>query len=474
MVFPTLSFLLFYLIVWPLSWAAVLAKRHRLHKLVLIAASLVFYSCWDTKLMAVLVISIIFNWAAGHVVYLHRNAPGGRFWVMFAVCANVLVLGYFKYFNFFVENLNFTLSTFGLEREVAYLEILLPLGISFFTFQGISYVVDLYRGDLDRPRPLIDVMVFISFFAHLVAGPIVRASKFMPQLETAPDPRRVFVGMSVLLISWGVFKKAVVANWLAVNLVDDVFRAPSVYGGLDLLLGVYGYAIQIYCDFSAYSDIAIGVAALLGYRFQRNFNQPYRAASLQEFWRRWHITLSTWLRDYLYIPLGGSQRGRVRTHLNLLITMLVGGFWHGASYQFVIWGALHGTALVLERIVFERFGFNRLTSSFVWRGIAIVIVFHFVCFCWIFFRATELAQVGEILMGLADWSQPSQLATPFVVALLALGFIMHFAPPDLIQWADRVYARIPALGVGFICSLVLIVIEVLGGDGSAPFIYFQF
>lgn len=474
MVFPTLNFLLFYLVVWPLSWAAVWAGRHKLHKLILVAASLVFYSCWDTRLMAVLIASIVFNWFFGHVVYHYRTIPAGRLWVLFAVGANVAVLGYFKYFNFFLENLNYTLTMFGLEREVAYLEILLPLGISFFTFQGISYVVDLYRGDLDRPRPLLDVMVFISFFAHLVAGPIVRASKFMPQLEAPPNPKRVFVGMSVLLILWGVFKKAVIANWLAINIVDNVFRTPSAYGGFDLLLGVYGYAVQIYCDFSAYSDIAIGVAALLGYRFQRNFNQPYRAASLQDFWRRWHITLSTWLRDYLYIPLGGSRHGRFRTRVNLLATMLVGGFWHGASFQFVIWGALHGTALVLERLVLEKIGSRRPTFSLFWRGIAIFAVFHFVCLCWIFFRAKDLATVGELLVGLGDWSQPTQLATPFIVALLAIGFVMHFVPPDLIQRADRLYAKLPTWGAGLLCGVFLIAIEVLGGDGSAPFIYFQF
>ena len=474
MVFPTLNFLIFYLVVWPLSWAAVFAGRHGLHKLILVAASLVFYSCWDTRLMTVLLASIVFNWFFGHIVYRYRTAAAGRFWVFFAVGANVAALGYFKYFNFFLENLNYTLTAFGLGREVAYLEILLPLGISFFTFQGISYVVDLYRGDLDRPRALLDVMVFISFFAHLVAGPIVRASKFMPQLEAPPDPKRIFVGMSVLLILWGVFKKAVIANWLAINLVDNVFRAPSAYSGLDLLLGVYGYAVQIYCDFSAYSDIAIGVAALLGYRFQRNFNQPYRAASLQEFWRRWHITLSTWLRDYLYIPLGGSRYGRLRTNVNLLITMLIGGFWHGAAVQFVIWGALHGSALVIERWVLEKFGSRRPTVSRIWRGIAIFAVFHFVCFCWIFFRAKDLSTVGELLVGLSDWSQPSQLATPFVVSLLAIGFIMHFVPPDLIQRADRLYARLPTWAAGLLCGVSLITIEVLGGDGSAPFIYFQF
>ena len=387
---------------------------------------------------------------------------------------NIGILGFFKSYNFFVDSLNELLTSLGLTREIPNLDIILPLGISFFTFQGISYVVDLYRGDLDRSRPLIDVMLFISFFAHLIAGPIVRASKFLPQLERPPDPNRVFVGLGVLLIGWGVFKKAVIANWLAVELVDKAFVAPSALGGADLLVAIYGYAVQIYCDFSAYSDIAIGVAALLGYRFQRNFDQPYRAQSLQDFWRRWHISLSTWLRDYLYRPLGGNRKGRTRTYVNLLLTMLLGGLWHGASIKFVLWGALHGGGLAIERWAADAAGGRRPLKSPWARALATVVVFHFVCFCWIFFRAKDMAQAGEVITGLLDWSQPVQLVTPFMLVLLAIGMAVQFTPRDLLQRLDHVYRRLPTWGVGVLSGMALLLIELVGGDSTAPFIYFQF
>ena len=469
MVFPTLNFLLFYLIVWPVSWLLARANWHRLHKLSIIAASYAFYSAWSTRLALVLFASVLLNWAAGLLIDRCRDTPQQKWIVGAAVAVNLGVLGFFKYANFFIENLNELLGDLGLGREIAYLDIILPIGISFYTFQGISYVVDLYRRDLDRARPLIDVMLFISFFAHLVAGPIVRASKFLPQLEQPPQ-RRVFVSLGVLLILWGVFKKAVIANWLAVGLVDKVFLAPSAFAAPDLLFAVYGYAVQIYCDFSAYSDIAIGVAALLGYRFQRNFEQPYRAQSLRDFWHRWHMSLSTWLRDYLYRPLGGNRRGKVRTYINLLLTMVLGGLWHGAAWKFLVWGALHGGGLAVERLAGEGGG----QRPFWLAALRVVLVFHFVCFCWIFFRATDMAQAGDLLAGLADWSRPSELLTPFLLSLIALGLAIQFAPPDLLERLDRLYRRLPAWSVGVLSGLTLLAIEAIGGDGSAPFIYFQF
>lgn len=292
MVFPTFNFLIFYMAVWPTSWALVRAGRHGLHKAAIIAASYVFYAFWSWKLAFVLLGSVVLNWAVGRLIgALRQRRFLKRTVLTLGVIANLCVLGFFKYYAWFSEELNALLIALGAGRELPLLEIVLPIGISFFTFQGISYIVDLFRGDLDRARPLIDVMFFISFFPHLVAGPIVRAASFLPQLEKPPDPGRVFVGLGVMLIVWGVFKKAVVANWLAVSLVDKVFFDPSAHGAVDLLAAIYGYAVQIYCDFSAYSDIAIGIAALLGYRFQRNFNQPYRAATLADFWRRWHMSL---------------------------------------------------------------------------------------------------------------------------------------------------------------------------------------
>ena len=471
MVFPTLNFLIFYLCVWPTSWLLVMARRHQLHKIAIILASYVFYAAWSTRFTLLLLASVCVNWTAGRLIAASGDKRRRKLIVGIGVALDLGLLGYFKYWNFFVGNFDDLLRGAGLAAEMPYWEIVLPVGISFFTFQGISYIVDLYRGDLDRPRPFVDVMLFISFFPHLVAGPIVRAAAFLPQLGRPPNPNRVFVSLGVCLIGWGVFKKAVVANWLSVDLVDPVFRTPLEYGGADVLLAVYGYAIQIYCDFSAYSDIAIGVAALLGYRFQRNFNQPYRAQSLQDFWRRWHMSLSSWLRDYLYIPLGGSRKGKVRTYVNLLLTMVIGGLWHGAAWHYVVWGALHGSGLAVERAS----GLDQPAAPRpVRQALRVVLVFHFVCFCWIFFRAKDMTAAGDILGQLTDWSATPQLVTPFLVGLVVLGFVMQATPAHLLQWLDRAYHAMSPWLVGVLGGLLLLLIEAFGGDGSAPFIYFQF
>jgi D-alanyl-lipoteichoic acid acyltransferase DltB (MBOAT superfamily) len=316
-------------------------------------------------------------------------------------------------------------------------------------------------------------MFFIPFFPHLVAGPIVRAASFLPQLERPPNPNRVFVSLGVMLILWGVFKKAVVANWLAVSLVDKAFLDPLAYGTVDLLAATYGYAVQIYCDFSAYSDIAIGAAALLGYRFQRNFNQPYRAETLSDFWRRWHMSLSSWLRDYLYIPLGGSRRGRLRTYVNLMLTMVLGGIWHGAAWKFVIWGALHGGMLAVER-AFSR-GVQNVAVRRPWRrALAILLTFHFVCLCWILFRADSATRAFDFIGGFANWSQPVSLLTPFLGSLIAFGLVIQFTPGDMLERLDQYYHRIPTWAVGVLAGIALLLMEIVGGDSSAPFIYFQF
>jgi alginate O-acetyltransferase complex protein AlgI len=472
MIFPTLNFLLFFLVVCPIAWALAITRAHTLHKLAIIGASYFFYAFWNWKLAFLLFGSVALNFIAGRLIDRTRGTVWCKRVVTLAVILNLSLLGFFKYYGWFVESLGELLRALGMERELPFLEIILPVGISFFTFQGISYIVDLYRGDLDRSRPLIDVMFFISFFPHLVAGPIVRAAAFLPQLETPPSPNRVFVGLGLILIMWGVFKKAIVANYLAVSLVDKAFFDPTAYGAVDLLFAVYAYAVQIYCDFSAYSDIAIGVAALLGYRFQRNFNQPYRAETLAEFWRRWHMSLSSWLRDYLYIPLGGNRGGELKTYRNLLLTMVLGGIWHGAAWKFLIWGALHGGFLALERAT----GFGRdAENKPLWRrALGVLLIFHFVCFCWIFFRAENLARVWEMLAGFGDWSRPSELLTPFLLTLIAFGMAIQFTPPDTLQRTDRLYHRLPTWTVGVLIGVSLLVIEAIGGDGAAPFIYFQF
>jgi D-alanyl-lipoteichoic acid acyltransferase DltB (MBOAT superfamily) len=316
------------------------------------------------------------------------------------------------------------------------------------------------------------MLLYMSFFPQLVAGPIVRAAYFLPQLAR-PSTEPIPIAAALLLIIGGLFKKVVIANYLATGLVDPVFAAPTSYGGPDLLLATYGYAVQIYCDFSAYSDMAIALAALLGFRFPANFDQPYRAQRLREFWRRWHISLSTWLRDYLYKPLGGNRHGRLKTYRNLLLTMLLGGIWHGAGWKFVMWGALHGGGLAVERLIEPWLGRRSLTPA--GKLVATLIVFHFVCFAWIFFRAEDFAMARLYIAGLgAGWGDGLQQAGPFMVALIAIGMAGQFTPDTLFERLAAGFARVPGWGLGAMAGIAVALINALGPEGVAPFIYFRF
>jgi len=313
-----------------------------------LTASYVFYGNYDWHFVALLAGSTVVNQVLANAIHRRDAEASRRLWLIVAVVANLGVLAWFKYKGFFAESASSILGPLGIDIAPPGQALVPPVGISFFTFQALSYVIDTYRRKVE-PVPLLEFAVYLSFFPHLVAGPIVRASEFLPQLRVPRDVRRVDSGLALWLIAAGLFKKVVVSSYLADAIVDPVFRIPQNHQAVDTLLGIYGYAIQIYCDFSGYTDMAIGLALLLGFRFPQNFDAPYTAASLQDFWRRWHMTLSRWLRDYLYIPLGGSQRGPNRALLNLFLTMVIGGLWHGAAWTFIVWGALHGGWLAGER-----------------------------------------------------------------------------------------------------------------------------
>lgn len=469
MLFPTLDFLLFFAAVAVLM--VPLRDHHEARKLMLVAASYFFYAQWNWRFCLLLGFSSAVTYAAGRMIYALRSARQ-RLWVVRgAVAIHLGLLGAFKYFDFFVGSVNALAHQLGLTHEIPFIEIILPIGISFFTFHGISYVVDVWRGDVAVCRRLTDMLLYLSFFPQLVAGPIVRASFFLPQLYSPPR-ERLAPGPPLMLILGGLFKKVVVANYLATDLVDPVFFDPASFGSLDLLLAAYGYAIQIYCDFSAYSDMAIGLAALLGYRFPPNFNQPYRAQSLREFWQRWHISLSSWLRDYLYKPLGGSRAGRWRTAVNLMITMLLGGIWHGAAWKFVAWGGIHGAGLVVERALPNLP--SRWANTPVVRVLATVAVFHFVCLTWVFFRADNTETVLAYLSAMADFTPGISQASLFTVSLIGLGLAMQFAPAD---WPRRLAIRLagwPDWAVALASGAGVVAVDALGPDGVAPFIYFQF
>ena len=346
MSFPTIEFAAFFLVVYVLSWLSM--PHPRLWRPFILVVSYFFYGWVDPRWVLLLIGSSVVNTFAAQVIARTPSDTVRKRALIAAIVFDVGLLAVFKYLGFFVDSTNDALTDVGLGTPLPLMQVVLPIGISFFTFQAISYVVDVYRRDTPAAS-LGDVAILQAFFPHLVAGPIVRANELLPQLRTPRDPRAVLAGPALLLIAGGFVKKTVVADELARRIVDPVFNDPLGRSGPEVVLAIYGFAGQIYCDFSGYTDMAIGLALLLGFKLPQNFDRPYTATSLRQFWRRWHMTLSRWLRDYLYIPLGGSREGPRRTYRNLMATMLIGGLWHGAAWTFVIWGAIHGTALSIER-----------------------------------------------------------------------------------------------------------------------------
>ncbi|MDR1555758.1 MAG: MBOAT family protein [Tannerellaceae bacterium] len=410
--------------------------------------------------------------------------------VVLSLCINLGMLAYFKYFNFLAGLLaqlgNELGHGLGIQewQTLAYepFDIFLPVGISFFTFQSLSYIIEIYRRKIEPVYRWIDYLFYVSFFPQLVAGPIVRAREFIPQIYRTPAVSRAQFGEGLFLVLCGLIKKVVISDYISLNFVDRVFDAPLLYTGLENLLGIYGYALQIYCDFSGYSDMAIGIALLLGFRFSINFDSPYQSATITEFWRRWHISLSSWLRDYLYISLGGNRKGKIRTYINLLITMLLGGLWHGASLRFILWGALHGLSLAVHKFVMGRFRFFKKSGSEMGpfrRLWGILFTFHLVCFGWIFFRAGSMQLAWEMLSQIAFDFHP-EVFTQFVsgyqtVCILMLaGYIFHFMPKRIENAMQGLVTRSPLFVQALMLVVVIFVIVQMKSAGVQPFIYFRF
>jgi D-alanyl-lipoteichoic acid acyltransferase DltB (MBOAT superfamily) len=474
MLFPTVDFAIFFAAVLAVSWAVPSFSLR--WKVFILGASYFFYGYWDWRFVFLIICSTLVNWVLARQV--ERTAGRRRTAIVVAdVVFNLSVLGFFKYYGFFVTSLTNALHPLGVSASMPLLQVLLPVGISFFTFQGMSYVIDVHRGTV-KPSRLLDFAVYLAFFPHVVAGPIVRASEFIPQMRRTSYQRRIDSSRALFLIVNGLFKKMVIATFLATNIVDPVFEAPGTHSSLEILVAVYAYAVQIYADFSGYTDIAIGCALLLGIRFPDNFNAPYTATSLQDFWRRWHMTLSRWLRDYLYIPLGGSRGSRIFTSRNLMLTMLLGGLWHGAAWTFVIWGAIHGAGLCIERLVRSWRGAATAERRRVPRAISAVlsrvVTFNVVCLAWLFFRSDSLATAWQLLTRMVTAPGPAPLVTNAVLAVIALAIAAQFVPSDALSRVQSAFSRLaPALqGAGVAASLVLI--GALGPDGVAPFIYFRF
>jgi len=470
--FPTATFAIFFVLVLPLSWLT-MPHVHRWRPF-MIAASYVFYSWWDWRFIVLLAGCTVWNQFLA--VRIHRSpSPAQRKWLLVvALAGNLLVLGYFKYYDFFVSSTQNAAAVVGLDLPLSVKTIVLPVGISFYTFMAISYVVDTYRGDF-TPTTLEKFAAYLSFFPHLVAGPIVRPSELIPQIDSPRSPRRVDTSRAFYLIATGLFKKVVIANYLASSIVDDVFAAPGNHSSLEILIGVYAYAVQIYADFSGYTDIAIGIALLLGFTFPQNFDSPYAATSLQDFWRRWHMTLSRWLRDYVYIPLGGSRRGRILSYRNVMLTMLLGGLWHGAAWTFVVWGGMHGVGLAAERWWRERAGYVPRKRSALRTWTARLVTFHVVCIGWIFFRADSFDLAGEMITGLfTGWGEASALVTGGVLLAIAVGIGSQYLPARVPQLIMARFSRLPVLGQAAVLAFALMFTHAMGPGGVAPFIYFQF
>jgi alginate O-acetyltransferase complex protein AlgI len=471
MLFPTVDFALFFCLVFLGHW--VLNHNARAWKWFMIGASYVFYGWWNPRYVLLLLgVSAISQVSAIAVARQHDERK--RMWTMaVGVALTLAPLLFFKYYGFFTVNVTNSATALGLPLRPPLIQVVLPIGVSFYTFMAISYVVDVYHRTFEVAS-WTDVLLYLSFFPHLVAGPIVRPNELIPQLDIARDARHVDVVGAGWLILGGLFKKVVIANFLASAIVDEVFGDPHRHGWIEIAVAIVAYAVQIYCDFSGYTDIAIGIAKMLGFRFPQNFDRPYSARSIQEFWRRWHMTLSRWLRDYLYIPLGGNRKGTARTYVNLMITML----WHGAAWHFVVWGGLHGVFLVIghwKRSLRER-GVLAPVPDRQWaHALQWLCSFALVCGAWVFFRAdsvgTALVMLGRLLTFAPG---TTELVTWRVLLAIGIGLATQFAPRQPALRLQAAVSHLRPVPMGIAAAFVLLAITTLGPRGVAPFIYFQF
>jgi alginate O-acetyltransferase complex protein AlgI len=474
MLFPTIDFAIFLGIVFVVHW--LLNPYPKLWKTFMVAASYLFYGWWDWHFIFLLAASTVVAQCGALAISRSPNDSTRRRLLAATIAGNLGFLIWFKYYGFVALNLSNTLHAMGVRSSLPLLQVALPIGISFFTFMEISYVVDVYRRKLE-PATWLDFTTYVSFFPHLVAGPIVRGGELIPQIRTRRDPRTLDYSRAAYLIFGGLFKKVVISSFLASAIVDPVFGTPGQHSALEILFAIYGYAIQIYADFSGYTDIAIGVAMLLGFKFPENFDAPYTARSLQDFWRRWHMTLSRWLRDYLYIPLGGSRGSRWETYRNIMITMVLGGLWHGAAWTFVAWGAIHGLGQVVGYRKRRRridAGVPTASDSPGAAALQRLATFHLVCLGWVFFRADSVGTAYQLLGRLFTAWGSAPLVTPLVVLVIVGMLAVQYLPRDFPAFVQDRFSQLRPVVQGAALAGALFLITTLGPQGVAPFIYFRF
>ncbi|NBV56617.1 MAG: MBOAT family protein [Bacteroidetes bacterium] len=467
---------------------ALIHKHNRIRNGYLLAFSLFFYYKCSGFYFILLLISTILDYVFGFKIF---NSSGWRrrFFLFLSIVTNLGLLFYFKYSYFIIDSINYLMgsniqalnfmASFSnnlFQTEFSVSEIILPVGISFYTFQTLSYSIDIYRGKIEPCGRLLDFAFFVSFFPQLVAGPIVRAIDFLPQINKPYSLSRKGFGNAVFLIATGLVKKVVISDYISVNFVDRVFDNPEIYSGFMNLMAVYGYSIQIYCDFSGYSDMAIGLAALLGFKLPINFNNPYKSKSITEFWRRWHISLSTWLRDYLYISIGGNRKGKIRTYINLLITMLLGGLWHGAALKFIIWGGIHGLGLAFHKLWLS---VVKVKKNMLWSLMSMLLTFHFVAFCWMYFRAIDIKTVQSMIHQIFYDFDLTEISSriqgywkPF--SFILFGFVIHLLPSKFKLYLKKSFSSTPIYIQVLMISLLIFLIYQAKSAEIQPFIYFQF
>ncbi|NMC38880.1 MAG: MBOAT family protein [Bacteroidales bacterium] len=482
-------FWIFFLLM--LGGYSLVYKRLDIRNLYLFLISIYFYFKTGGLFLILLVIVTLIDYFCGISIYKSGTRSRRKIFLLISIFSNIGILAYFKYTGFFIHAFNdifgtsfqvrdflavFSNKLMGTSFNVG--NIILPVGISFFTFQSLSYTIDVYRGKLEPVRSVIDFGFYVSFFPQLVAGPIVRASEFIPQIKTEYHLTKREFSHAMFLISKGLIKKIIISDFIAVNFVDRVFDIPTAYSGFENLIAIYGYGLQIYCDFSGYTDIAIGLALILGFRLPVNFNSPYKAHGITDFWKRWHISLSRWLKDYLYIPMGGNRKGKFRTNINLMLTMLIGGLWHGADIRFIIWGGLHGLGLITDKFFTRIFGSRTGTGRFV-KPLSVFLTFQFVSFCWIFFRAVDMDHAGIMLSQIFENFLPASLENILkvygtVFSLIAAGYLIHFLPDKVKEFYRGIFINIPiAVQMVIIFAVGLLLYQMRAYD-VLPFIYFRF
>jgi alginate O-acetyltransferase complex protein AlgI len=473
MVFNSLHFIWFFVVVY----CAYRILPHRAQNWLLLAASYYFYAAWDWRFLGLLIASTLVDYSCALAMARTSVRRRRRGLLFLSLAFNLTLLGFFKYFNFFADSLHGLFGALGWELDFVTVRVLLPVGISFYTFVTMSYVIDVYREETPPTRDLLDFAVFVAFFPHLVAGPILRASTLLAQIDRPRAITRDQMRDGAWLIAWGYFQKVYVADNLA-GLADAVFDPASTQTGVNVLLGVYAFAFQIYGDFAGYSNIARGTSKLMGIELIENFRFPYLVRTPQQFWRHWHISLSTWLRDYLFIPLGGSRGTEWQTRRNLLVTMVLGGLWHGAAWTFVLWGLFHGLLLVAYRAAARVRALERLlTSPSLGARVATwAVMFHFTCFGWLIFRSRSLRQIGDLTASLLGNFSPASVDVAGLLTPLAL----HVTPLLIVHaceaWFDDglIVPKLP-MAVRYSLYLATFYLTMLFGNfGGAEFIYFQF